>query len=65
MTTSMLQIYRCYFYGRDGHIKERLEYEATTDELAVVEARALYAESRFGAGFEVWQLARLVHRANP
>ena len=57
--------YRCYFFGTDGHIWKRVEYEAESDEFAILEARARYAESRFNAGFEVWLVQRLVCRVNP
>lgn len=57
--------YRCYFFGTNGHIQQRVDYEAESDELAIIEARAQYAESEFKAGFEVWQLKRLVRRENP
>jgi hypothetical protein len=46
-----------------GHIVERAEYEAEDDELAILEARAKYAESKWNAGFEIWDRARLVYRA--
>ena len=57
--------YRYYFFGKDGHIWQRVEYEAESDELAVTEARERYAESSFIAGFEVWQVMRLVCRESP
>lgn len=52
--------YRCYFFGTNGGMQQRVEYEAESDEFAIIEARALYAESRFKAGFEVWQELRVV-----
>lgn len=54
--------YRCYFFARDGHIQNRIEYEADTDEVAISEARAHYAGSEFRDGFEVWEQARLVYQ---
>ena len=63
MLTAQPRGYRCYFIGTNGHIVDRAEYEAADDDHAVIEARAKYAESRWNAGFEVWDQARLVHRA--
>jgi hypothetical protein len=65
MITAQLTGYRCYFIGPDGHIVDRVDYKAENDDHAVIEARARYAESRWNAGFEVWDLARLVYRAKP
>ena len=53
--------YRCYFFGTNGHIQQRVEYAVESDELAIIEARARYAESVHGSGFELWQQARLVY----
>ena len=64
MAAAELKGYRCYFIGTNGHIVERAEYEAEDDQLAILEARAKYAESEWNAGFEVWDLARLVYRAD-
>ena len=52
--------YRFYFLGTDGHIWQRIEYEAANDDLAIREARSRYDESSFNAGFEVWEVDRLV-----
>ena len=53
--------YRSYFFKIDNRISERFDFLAETDELAIIEARATYAESLHGSGFELWQQARLVH----
>jgi len=53
--------YRCYFYGRDNHIIGREEYNAATDEQAIVDARAWYAERKSKDGFEVWERDRFVY----
>ena len=36
--------YRCYFFGTDNRIVDRADFTADTDALAIIEARALYAE---------------------
>lgn len=53
--------YRCYFFGADNRILKRVEYEADTDEIAIIEGRARYAEGEFGNGFEVWERSRLLY----
>jgi hypothetical protein len=45
-----------------GRIVAREEYEAVDDADAVVKARALFAARPHFAGFEVWDLGRVVHR---
>ena len=60
-----LRGYRCFFMGHKGHIAARVEYEAGDDDSAILEAHALYAESKWQAGFEIWELARLVYRMSP
>jgi hypothetical protein len=53
--------YRCYYFGRDNHIANRMDFDAESDELAIIEARAHYAESEHRRGFEVWQQEHLVY----
>lgn len=62
MISAELKGYRCYFIGPNGHIAQRVEYEAQGDDQAILEARTKYAESGWHAGFEVWDQARLVYR---
>ena len=42
--------YRCYFFGTDNRIVDRADFTADTDALAIIEARALYAEGEFRTG---------------
>lgn len=56
--------YRCFLFGDDNHIIRRIEYDAETDALAIVEGRARYAAhamvlAKFG--FEIWQERRFVY----
>ena len=53
--------FRCYFYGSDNHIIAREEYTAATDEQAIVEARAWYAERKSKDRLEIWEGARFVY----
>ena len=34
--------YRCFLFGVDGHIIRRIEYQADTDALAIIEGRGRY-----------------------
>lgn len=61
----MLQGYRCYFIGRDGHFAERVGYQAEDDDRAILEARAKYAVSEWKTGFEVWNYGRFIYRTGP
>lgn len=54
--------YRYFAFGADNHIKRRVDIVADTDELAIIEARALYVESQYRGGFEVWDRSRAVHQ---
>ena len=56
--------YRCFFFGIDNHILSRFDFEAESDVLAIIEARAQYAESEFRNGFEVLERSRLVYQEN-
>lgn len=52
--------YRCYFFGTDNRIVDRADFTADTDALAIIEARALYAEGESQNGFELWEQTRRV-----
>ena len=53
---NVMQEYRAYLLGIDGHIRERVELEGETDEEAVAKARQHFN----GAAIEVWQGVRIV-----
>ena len=56
--------YRCYLFDADDHITRRVEYQADTDALAIIEGRHRYAANAivFGEfGFEIWQEGRLIY----
>lgn len=52
--------YRCLFLQQDGCIGAREEFEAETDNDAVIVARALYAERAARDGIELWEDQRRV-----
>jgi hypothetical protein len=54
--------YRMFLLDRRGRILAREEYEAPDDAAAIANARAMFVERARYGGFEVWQLARMVHR---
>ena len=54
--------YRVYFLDVQGRITAREEFQAETDEYALVEARALYAERARQLGFELWRTDKIVHK---
>ncbi|HUK59206.1 MAG TPA: hypothetical protein VLV50_08245 [Stellaceae bacterium] len=54
--------YRMFLLDGRGRILAREEFEASDDVDAVTKARALFGERPYYNGFEVWQLARVVHR---
>ncbi|HEX3972955.1 MAG TPA: hypothetical protein VHX19_16625 [Stellaceae bacterium] len=53
--------YSCLFLQPDGGVAAREEFEAETDNDAVVVARALYAERAARDGLELWDEARRIH----
>jgi hypothetical protein len=53
--------YRCLFLQSDGCIAAREEFDAETDNDAVIVARALYAERAERDGLELWNKERRVH----
>jgi hypothetical protein len=55
--------YRCFFLSSDNHIRDFAEISAYCDADAIAEAHRLL-ESGMASydGFEVWKLARFVHR---
>src|SRR5690348_11120472 len=54
-----MSVFRCYMTGSDGHFRDVVSLEATSDLDALKQARALPAAY---AGFELWNGSRLVHR---
>lgn len=55
--------YRCYLFGRDGGIIERVDFHAEDDVSAVSYSQAKYNEtSEPKHGFELWEDARQVHK---
>jgi hypothetical protein len=52
----MMQEYRAYLVGIDGHIRDRIELESKTDEEAVAMARRHFN----GGAIEIWQGVRVV-----
>jgi hypothetical protein len=52
--------YRCLFLQPDGCVAAREEFEAETDNDAVIVARALYAERAARDGLELWEDTRRV-----
>jgi hypothetical protein len=58
---------RCYFM-RAGHIAGVEEMPGLSDEQAVEKARSLFLDQKDKLkydGFEVWELARVVHQFPP
>lgn len=53
--------YSCVFLQPNGCVAAREEFEAETDNDAVIVARALYAERAARDGLELWEEARRVH----
>ena len=53
--------YRCLFLQADGCVAAREEFEAETDNDALIVARALYAERAARDGLELWEDTRRVH----
>jgi hypothetical protein len=54
--------YRMFLLDERGHILAREEYAAADDADSVAKARELFAARPHFAGFEVWDLGRVVHR---
>lgn len=52
--------YRCYFRSLTGRFGSRHDFEAESDEEAIIIARRLYADEEVKSGFELWDGARLV-----
>ena len=55
-----MQEYYCYFYGSNGHFMSRIDFKAISDEDAIIEARARYAELPHRYGFELWRGPNLI-----
>jgi hypothetical protein len=55
--------YRCFFLSSDGHIRNVAEILANSDAEAIAEGQRLLEDGMASYdGFEVWNLARFVHR---
>jgi hypothetical protein len=52
--------YSCFFLQPDGCVAAREEFEAETDNDAVIVAQALYAERAARDGLELWADTRRV-----
>jgi hypothetical protein len=52
--------YSCLFFQPDGGVAAKEEFEAETDNDAVIVARALYAERPARDGLELWEDTRRV-----
>jgi len=52
--------YRCLFLEPNGRVAAKEEFEAETDNDAVIVARALYAERAARDGLELWEDKRRV-----
>lgn len=52
--------YRCYFLGKDGKIKDFVEFACADDAAAIAEAQQHFVRQRGYGGFELWQGARKV-----
>ena len=50
-----MQEYHCYFYGPNGRFTSRIDFRAISDDDAIIEARAKYAEMKSRDGFELWR----------
>jgi len=50
-----MQQYYCYFYDRNGRFTSRFDFKAISDDSAIIEARAKYAELKSRNGFELWR----------
>jgi hypothetical protein len=57
--------YRCYMLDGRGHIAEVLEFRSADDGAALNLSRNHFEHQRFFPGFEIWNLARLVHQHAP
>jgi hypothetical protein len=56
--------YRCYLINITGRIHKAIDFEAATDEEAVIRAKEyLVRESAYGA-VEVWQRNRFIDRVH-
>jgi hypothetical protein len=55
VSAALMQQYYCYFYDRNGHFTSRFDFNAISDDDAIIEARAKYAESKSRNGFELWR----------
>ena len=55
--------YRCYFLNRRGGIGDVVEFISAGDTAALSTARAHFENQRQYPSYEIWEKARLVHRA--
>ncbi|HEY3919600.1 MAG TPA: hypothetical protein VGL83_17560 [Stellaceae bacterium] len=56
-----MAVYTCYFLGPDKRVVMRQDFEAESDEDALIDTRALYAERATRDGFELWNRERCVY----
>jgi hypothetical protein len=54
--------YRIFVLNRAGRIEFHDEVEAASDQAAISLGEALFQRHPVCAGFEIWQLTRLVHK---
>ena len=57
---NVMQEYRAYLLGIDGHIRDRIEMESESDEEAIAKARLHFN----GGTIEIWQGVLIVAKLN-
>jgi hypothetical protein len=55
--------YRCYFVNRRGGIGDVVEFTSAEDTAALSAAREHFEGQNQYPSYEIWEKARLVHRA--
>jgi len=55
--------YRCYFLNRRGGIGDVIEFVSAGDTAALSTARLHFEKQNHYPSYEIWEKARLVHRA--
>jgi hypothetical protein len=54
--------YHCYFLDVDGHIEARDDFDADTDEDAIILALARYAKRPAWNGLELWRGKDVIYK---